>query len=62
VEEILEGIEVKVEVREIKKIGTGTERRRGEMLLVKLGNEETKNNGKEENLKKRKKKIWEDLT
>lgn len=35
VERILDAIGAKVEIKEIRRIGEGTERGRGEMLLVK---------------------------
>jgi len=41
-EKILRVIGVKVKVKEIRKIEEGTEKGRGEMLLVKLKNEEQK--------------------
>ncbi|KYN12099.1 hypothetical protein ALC57_15734 [Trachymyrmex cornetzi] len=63
VEEILGEIGVKVEAKEIRKIGEGTERGKGEMLLIKLENEEQKREVMgEKNLKGRKERIWEDLT
>lgn len=64
VEEILDAIGAKVEIKEIKKIGEGTERGKGEMLLVKLGSEEQKWDIIEKNkiLRGRRERIVEDLT
>jgi len=62
-EEILEIIGAKVEIKEIKRIGEITEKGRGEMLSVKLENEERKwEVMAKKNLKERKKRIAEDLT
>lgn len=42
VERILDAIGAKVEIKEIRRIGEGTEKGKEEMLLVKLGSEEQK--------------------
>lgn len=64
VEELLKVIGVKMEVTEIRRIGEGTEKGRGEMLLVKLKNEEQKWEimANKKNLKGRGERISEDLT
>lgn len=64
VEELLKVIDVKVEITEIRRIGVGMEKGRGEMLLVKLGNKEQKWEimTKKKNLKGRKERVYEDLT
>lgn len=64
IEELLKVIGMKVEVTEIRRIGAGTEKGRGEMLIVKLGNEEQKWEimAKKKNLKGRRERISEDLT
>lgn len=64
VERILDAIGAKVEIKEIRRIGEGTERGRGEMLLVKLGSEEQKWDimGKKKILRGRRERIVEDLT
>lgn len=41
-EELLKIIDVKVGIKEIKRIGIGMEKGKGEMLLVKLGSEDQK--------------------
>jgi len=64
VEEILEVIGAKVEIKEVRRIGEITEKGRGEMMLVKLESEDQKWEvmAKKKNLKGRKERIAEDLT
>lgn len=63
-DEIIKEIGVKVDIREIRKVGEKTERGRGEMLLIKLGNEEQNWEimGEKKNLRWRKERVSEDLT
>lgn len=42
VEEIMNEIRVRVDIKEIRRVGERTDKERGEMLLIKLVNEEQK--------------------
>lgn len=63
-EKIIKIIGVKVEIKEIRRIGEGTEKGKGEMLLIKLENEKQKREimRKKKTLKGKRKRISEDLT
>lgn len=60
----MDAIGAKVEIKEVRRIGEGTKRGRGEMLLVKLGSEEQKWDimRKKKILRGRRERIVEDLT
>lgn len=63
-DEIIKKIGVKVDIREIRRVGEKTVGGKGEMFLIKLDNKEQEweRIEKKKNLKRRKERISEDLT